>query len=297
MRMDTADDTAMLMAVRLADSVMDEIDEAFGVTLGRTWSRLPGGEESAAFRCGDLVVRVGPTWRSDAELEWANEVALAAADVVAEVVAPLTRPDGTTVVRVDDRPVTLWPFVAGVASTGDWDVEDQAADLLARVHRALAMVPWRPLPPSSAPRASVADLADPDLDTWLAVFDRDHTRIHALHGDFYPGNVLVDDGAIVGLIDWDEALLGPPERELAWAAWQWGDCLETLDLDPAVAFVDVYRAAGGPARRIGEHDLRQLVRQRIRLEVAYDRVRLPDDTEYQELQLRAFHRLRVPSRS
>src|SRR5688572_17963931 len=63
--MDTADDTAMLVAVRLVDSVIDEIDEAFGVQLGREPARLPGGEESAAFRCGDLVVRVGPTWRGD----------------------------------------------------------------------------------------------------------------------------------------------------------------------------------------------------------------------------------------
>lgn len=83
----------MLDGVRLADSVIDEIDSAFGVRLDREWSRLRGGDESAAFRCGEVVVRVGPTWRSDAEL-------------------------------------------------------------LARLHRAMAATPWRPRPPGAplAPR-------------------------------------------------------------------------------------------------------------------------------------------------
>ncbi|HEX4906665.1 MAG TPA: phosphotransferase [Acidimicrobiales bacterium] len=288
----------MLVAVRLVDSVIDEIDEAFGVQLGREPARLPGGEESAAFRCGDLVVRVGPTWRADDELEWANEVALAAADVVAEVVAPLLRPDGSTVVRIDDRPVTLWPYVEGTkADDRDDDVRLQAADLLARLHRVLGRVTWRPRPAFAVPLAPTPDLDDHDLDTWLAIFDRDHPSTMALHGDFCAGNVLVDDGRITALIDWDEALLGPPERELAWAAWEWGDCLHGGDLAPALTFVDAYRAAGGPARRIGEHDLRQLVRQRLRWESGYRRAHTPFDLEYESLQLRAFHRLRVPSRS
>lgn len=286
----------MLVVVRLVDSVIDEIDEAFEVTLHRGAVRLEGGEQSAAFRCGDVVVRVGPTWRTDDELRWTNEVALAAAEEVGEAVAPLLRPDGSTVVRIDDRPVSLWPFVAG-STIDDWDgdEDDQAADLLARVHRALARRPWPRKPESPAPTAPTPDLEDRDLDTWLALFDRDHPATQALHGDFYPGNTLADGGRIVGLIDWDEALLGPPERELAWAAWEWGDGLDALDLSAALEFVDVYRAAGGPARRIREHDLRQLVRQRLRLEVACERARPSYDPEYEARQLRAFHALRVPS--
>lgn len=296
--MDTADDTAMLVVVRLVDSVIDEIEDAFGLTLRREPVRLRSGEQSAAFRCGEVVVRVGPTWRTNAELEWTNEVALVAADAVAEVVAPMLRPDGTTVVRIDDRPVSLWPFVGGTA-IDEWngDEDDQAADLLARVHRALARMPWRPKPVSPVPMAPTPDLEDRDLDTWLALFDRDHPATQALHGDFYPGNMLAVDGRIVGLIDWDEALLGPPERELAWAAWEWADGLETLDLASALEFVDVYRAAGGPARRIGEHDLRPLVRQRLRWEVGYQRANPSYDAEYEAHQLRAFHALRVPSRT
>lgn len=286
------------MAVRLVDSIIDEIDEAFAVTLDRDWSRLAGGDESAAFECGDLVVRVGPTWRSDASLAWSNEVALAAAEVVPEAIAPLRRPDGTTVVRIDDRPVTLWRFIEGVkADDRDPDQRAQAADLLARLHRALAVRRWEARPPSKVPMAPTPDLEDADLDTWLRLFDRDHTGVQALHGDFYAGNTLVADGRIVALLDWDEALLGPPERELAWAAWEWGDCLDSLDLGPALEFVDAYKAAGGPARRIGEHDLRPLVRQRLRWEASHRRATEGEGSEYEARQLRAFHALRVPSRS
>jgi len=236
----------MLVAVRLADSVIDEIDVAFGVTLSRRWSRLDAGGESAAFRCGDVVVRVGPTWRTDADVEWTNEVAVAAADAVAEAVAPMVRPDGSTVVRIDERPVTLWPYVDGEATGCSAEL---AADLLARVHLALARMPWRPRP--IPPGATVVD--DHDLTTWLSIFDRDHPTKHALHGSFVPANVVVEGGRVTGLIAWDGAYVGPPERELAWAADAWGD---------ADTFVDAYRTAGGPARRLGAHDLSQLARER-----------------------------------
>ena len=38
-----------------------------------------------------------------------------------------------------------------------------------------------------------------------------------VHGDFYRGNLLVDDGFIVGLIDWDEARVDDYVTEFAWS--------------------------------------------------------------------------------
>jgi aminoglycoside phosphotransferase (APT) family kinase protein len=142
-------------------------------------------------------------------------------------------------------------------------------------------------------------LADPDLDRWRADFGRRRPGRQPLHGDYYPGNVLVDRGQITSLLDWDEALIGPAELELAWAAWEWGDGLTTLDLAPAMHFIARYVAAGGPAGPIGEEDLRQLVRRRLRSEVLAARAaRLrgvahdADDYEYEARQLRAFQLLR-----
>jgi Ser/Thr protein kinase RdoA (MazF antagonist) len=270
----------MLLAVRLADSIIDELDEAFGVTLDRDWTRLHAGGESAVFRCGDVVVRVGPVWRTDAELVWSNEVALAAADLVAECMAPMVRPDGSTIVRIDDRPVSLWPYIDGDDSTLE---PEHAAVLLAHIHQALQVRPWRGRPASSSdPVPSPAELADRDLDTWLEIFERDHTATTALHGDFTPRNVLVVDGRAAAVLDWDDAFVGPPERELAWAAWEW-----TSDVTAALAFVDAYRDAGGPARRIRDHDLRQLVREHVRLLAARG--------ELSTARLQAFSTLRLPS--
>src|SRR5262249_7766747 len=36
-----------------------------------------------------------------------------------------------------------------------------------------------------------------------------------LHGDFWPGNLLWRDGALVGVIDWEDAALGDPLADLA----------------------------------------------------------------------------------
>ncbi|MGI8594506.1 MAG: phosphotransferase enzyme family protein [Solirubrobacteraceae bacterium] len=261
--------------------------------------RLLGGEESAAYRLGRHVVRIGPAWRADAEVEWCHAVAAAAAARVAEALAPCRTATGSTVARVARRPVTVWPFVEGSRGDDrDRGQRAQAADLLARLHDALAGVRLGPRPPASAPRAEVPDLEDPELDEWLDDFDRAHESRQPLHGDFYGGNVLVREGRIVGLLDWDEAFVGPPERELAWAAWEWGDGLGTLALQGARTFIAEYAAAGGPARPIGGDCLRQLVRQRIRWEVSYARAAArrgvaldADDHEYQDRQLEAFRLL------
>lgn len=277
-------------------------DWGLALTAPERAERLYGGEESAAYRIGRHVVRVGPSWRASAEMEWCHALAAAAATRVPEIIAPCRTKSGSTVVRVARRPITVWPFVDGSwGDDGDLQQRKNAADLLARLHRALAHVSCAAPPPRSAPRAEAPDLRDVDLDAWLTDFDGQHPVQQPLHGDFYAGNVLVRGGRIVGLLDWDEALLGPPERELAWAAWEWGDGLSTLgsDLEVILTFVADYVAAGGPALPIDEQTLRQLVRQRLRREVEYARATHDlgaalnhDDREYEARQLQAFRVLR-----
>ena len=94
--------------------------------------------------------------------------------------------------------------------------QDQAAHLLARLHGALDRlnVPSRPGPgPTLAPAPELEDI---ELDRWLHDFDRTFNSRQPLHGDFYAGNTLVEAGQIVGLLDWDDTFIGPPERELSW---------------------------------------------------------------------------------
>jgi aminoglycoside phosphotransferase (APT) family kinase protein len=40
-----------------------------------------------------------------------------------------------------------------------------------------------------------------------------------LHGDYRPGNILVADGSVVGIIDWESARSGPAALDFGW--WDW----------------------------------------------------------------------------
>jgi aminoglycoside phosphotransferase (APT) family kinase protein len=141
---------------------------------------------------------------------------------------------------------------------------------------------------------------DPELDRWMEDFLHRRTRCHPLHADYYRGNVLVRDRAIVGAVDWDDVFVGPPEQELAWAAWEWGRGLASLDLEPALSFIDRYIATGGTAERIDVGEFARLVRARIRMDVIYSHragtwgtSTDPDDIAYEESELRAFRALRT----
>lgn len=275
----------------------------WGLRADRAAMRLFGGEESAAFRIGEHVVRVGPAWRRDEELQWSYSVAAAVAARVPEVTAPVPRTAGGYLVRAAGRPVSVWPYVAG-----DWadpDNEDQrrqAAQLLARLHCAFAAVRTLPRRPSAPGPGDVHNplLPDPDLDRWMDDFYARHSRRHPLHGDFYRGNILVRDGIIVALVDWDDVFIGPPEQELAWAVREWTQRRRTtLDIAAAQQFTGQYRAAGGTAEPITPEDLAQLIRDRIRREVTYSQAvgvwgisADPDDVAYEAGQLRAFRELR-----
>jgi Ser/Thr protein kinase RdoA (MazF antagonist) len=239
---------------------------------GSSPERLHGGEESAAYRLGQLVVRIGARWRTAAETEWAYAVALSAAAQVPEALAPLASATGRTVLMIGDRPVSVWPYVAGSwAQRTNPSHFQTAARLLARLHIALAGAGIGPRPRCPRALGDVPDLADPELDEWLGRFDRTHQRQHPLHGDYFPGNLLAQGDQLVAVLDWDEAYIGTPESELAVAAWEWGDGLRIGNLDRARTFVSAYRQCGGPADVLNDIALRQLIRHRLRWEIRLKR--------------------------
>jgi Ser/Thr protein kinase RdoA (MazF antagonist) len=289
----------------LTPEIQRAVAAEFGVRgPARAAQRLYGGEESAAYRLGDDVVRVGPDWRADARAEWCHAVAARAAAAAPEFLAPRRRPDGTTVLRVAGRPVSVWRYVpGGWADDRNPAHRRQAAQLLARLHAATIGDPTggAAAEPDSGQRLpDPPEVADPELDAWLAEFDRRHPRRQPLHGDYYAGNTLVDDaGRIVAVLDWDESYLGPPQREAAHAAWEWGDCLDRGTLVGAYEFLDHYAAAGGPGAGLDNASLRQLIRRRLWSEVrwAYGASargvpRDPLDQAYTRSQVAAFWSLR-----
>jgi Ser/Thr protein kinase RdoA (MazF antagonist) len=219
-----------------------------------------------------------------------------AAASVREAIAPRVNTRGETVGLVDGRPVSVWPFIEGQWAADDDEQQwSQAPVLLAAIHRALEGATVGPRPVRSAPSTFVPEVEDPELDKWLGDFLKSHPHHQPLHGDFYAGNLLVRDRQVVAVLDWDEAFVGPPEMEFAWAAWEWGDGLWADDLGDVLEFADRYRAAGGRTSPLTELELFQLVRVKLRAEVraasAIASALDADDEEYRLRQIEVFRRL------
>jgi len=92
-------------------------------------------------------------------------------------------------------------------------------ELLARIHA--LDVNW-----ADQPRARlegligeerVLDRRFQDLVEWINQNHPSHSKGNFIHGDFNTANVLLDRGAVSGVLDWEFAGMGWKEYELAWA--------------------------------------------------------------------------------
>jgi len=205
--------------------------------------RLEGGYKNDVVRDGDVVVRL--TRAPLESVAWEHRLL---GTLPPPAVAPLADPEP----RAGGRVASRFPYVEGGPLDRDDPAQrEQVAGWLAALHRTrweggqrpgAAAWPERDLvrnawwdweiveKPTSLARAYervVAFLADPPP-----------LRVGIVHGDVYRGNMRVDDGRLVGVIDWEEARLDWLASELANAAW------EMRDVD---GFVGAYVDAGGPA--------------------------------------------------
>ncbi|MFF7365175.1 phosphotransferase [Streptomyces sp. NPDC008125] len=198
--------------------------------------------------------------------EFAARLALAAAPALAGVLLPPV-PVPHPLPRAEGRPVTLWPYGEPVdpadPEAAPWE---EAADLLARLHRTAPPVP---LPPMRGPakaalavaRMRAAHPVGPGraevLAAWATLpgWARDEAPAppgragFLCHGDLHLGQ-LVRHPAPHGrwlLIDIDDTGTGDPAWDLARpAAWHAAGLLPDTVWR---RFLDAYRAAGGPAVR------------------------------------------------
>jgi spectinomycin phosphotransferase/16S rRNA (guanine(1405)-N(7))-methyltransferase len=228
------------------------------------------------------------------------------------VVAPVPARDGEPLTRVNDRfGVAVYPFADGQSFDGG-EFSSPAHRLsvlgllvdthtapLAASRRALAddfAVPYRDeLEAACAPAGEVADCgpyARPvsllarrhaaPLHRLLARYDAlvlaaraQDARMVLTHGEPHPGNTMLTAGGWV-LIDWDTALVAPPERDL----W---------DLDPGDgSILDAYAHATGTSLRPSLLDLYRLRWDLADIAVDVSRFRRPhtgsiDDDQSWEL--------------
>ena len=80
---------------------------------------------------------------------------------------------------------------------------------------------------------AASDVVDPDARSLIAriwsLFDAARPFLRGLsgslaHGDFSPANVLVANGRVTGVVDWESAKAGPPGFDFGW--WDW--CTDAL---------------------------------------------------------------------
>lgn len=123
-----------------------------------------------------------------------------------------------------DDPRLVLEFISGTTDLPDLHV---ALPALARLLHQVHAVPADRLERIGLPEAidPVGEARDilvqlrPELDLDLLIQDpqpRDDLPV-LVHGDLWPNNVIWRDEQVVGLIDWEDAAVGDPERDLATA--------------------------------------------------------------------------------
>lgn len=119
----------------------------------------------------------------------------------------------------------LLEYIEGEPIADPEDVEAfiaQFAGALAQIHQVdIAKGGFACLPPTRSLFASRreelnADLREPEVCRALvSAGDQRFLNLNLRHGDFWPGNVLWTAGQITGIIDWENALLGPAIADLS----------------------------------------------------------------------------------
>lgn len=204
-----------------------------------------------------------------------------------EVPRPLPASNGATLVETtiggERRVAAMSPFLNGVPLDPQL-AEDRtaAARALARLHAAMASIdgwgsrPGRPAwaeldwrgndwwqwddcrrllrdedcPLEARQRDDVERRLSEEMEALPARLDRLAALglpAQPIHGDYYAGNLLVRDGEVTGILDWDECRLDWRAFEVSSALWSFCRLPAKLALDAGrtAAFIADYRSAGG----------------------------------------------------
>jgi aminoglycoside phosphotransferase (APT) family kinase protein len=157
-----------------------------------------------------------------------------------------------------DMPYLLMAWIDGSTDVGSDDLPgalDQMARFLATVHglddTALRFVALETI---EDPRATAGPLL-PRTDLGRRVREQlaarvgepERNRRVLLHGDYWPGNVMWQDGRLAAVLDWEDACVGDPLADLATARvellCQYG---EEATARFTAAYVEAYHEVNGP---------------------------------------------------
>lgn len=290
---------------------------------------LDGGDVNEVYRVEagveKYVLRVYAAETSTEMVGWGHALIGRVAASVPETIAPLSMSTGATFIERDGRVASLWPFVDGRRL--DRSVTSDrlaAARILGRLHAALggldgiearpgyprwADVDWRAHRLWSWSRADRTEIgARVDLDSFeralgelpaaLRELSDAALPLMAIHGDYYSDNLLLADGEISAVLDWDECRLDWRAWEIAGAVWAF--CRDAsrvaIDSTMAAAFLEEYERAGGVATEVERAEFRLLMRAARLWEALYVLGEIQRgvgaDWDYFEMNVAAMERLR-----
>ncbi|MBT7913137.1 phosphotransferase [Candidatus Bathyarchaeota archaeon] len=241
--------------------------------------RLPGGDLNDVYRvdCQDqaFVLRIYNKAATHAMVECEHAVVGQFGSRLVEVPVPIPANNGGTVVQEDDLVASMLPFIDGYRVDITEDVElRMAAEMLARLHSvgetiecpsprpgypALVHLDWhnnrwwnwasveQTLREKDQPiiLADLSRILD-NLPSILDYLQKLELPVVQVHGDYYAGNIRVQDGRIVGIFDWDETRRDYRAWEVARSVWEFC-CLRNFELDGrrSKMFIDTYLDAQG----------------------------------------------------
>ena len=209
----------------------------------------------------ELVLRADPPGLADPEGR-ARE--LAALRVASDAGVPVPAPhwsteDGTGIVmqRVEGEAIARRILRDDRYATARERLVDEIARAAAGVH---ALAAPAELPVSGA--RGVVEGLEAELDRlgephpalelglrWLRAHLPEEREPVLVHGDLRLGNVMVDEGGLVALLDWEQCHAGDGAEDLGWMcqrAWRFGnDDQPALGVGTRQALLDAYADAGG----------------------------------------------------
>jgi homoserine kinase type II len=236
-----------------ADRTVERVLRAYGLPVG-TIQPFGTGNVNESWRVEaegkTYVLRRYSTLRMPSGISFEHELLAGLASGSWPVAAPYPAPDGSTLVKVENRFHALFPFLPG----SRLDDPARHGAVLARLHGAMSCVRLtaRPTWPRLADygRRPFADLlaayaaVDPDE---AAEVLRIHGQVSAVlanrprlpsspvHGDFHTGNLLFVDGQLSGVLDFDFA-------RVDWRAADIAIALGFLPVDAWNDFLEAYEA-------------------------------------------------------
>jgi Ser/Thr protein kinase RdoA (MazF antagonist) len=246
------------------EAVPEAIADRYGVAIPPRWERLLSDTTGGVFRGGEFVVRVEA---ADPEsVRWEHALLRFLANEIEQVVAPLAALDGSTFYVDGGHVVSLFPFLEGeeLRSHEGALFRQELPALLARLHRSAQAWPVTEQRPgvlslrnrnwdkndwwdwSLVEKSASLVRAFEELREWVA--DTDDLRVCAIHGDFHTGNVLVRDGRVAGILDWQYSRRDWPALELAGMVWDlsWDGSSTTIDRALRDDLIQKYVDSGGP---------------------------------------------------